>query len=250
MKHNPYPPELTQAVRQYIEETKKNFPQNRLIAAFDADGTLWPVDISENFFHYQIKNNLIQNLPQHPWDFYLDLKEHNPISAYYWLAQICQGALLDQVRQWADEAIKQDPAFTVFKPQAELIKMLISYDVEVFIVTASVKWAVEAAASYLKINHSNVLGIETLITNDQKITIHPKTPPTYKSGKLNALLTHTESIKPFLCCGNTLGDYELLEGATQFKIAVQSAPPSDPLYQAEQSLFAIASEKKWITHIF
>ena len=37
------------------------------IAAFDADGTLWDMDMGEHFFQHQISKKLLPDLPADPW---------------------------------------------------------------------------------------------------------------------------------------------------------------------------------------
>ena len=59
-----------------IEKTIFNLQQTnqKLIAAFDADGTLWDTDLGENFFQYQIEYKQIP-LPPEPYEYYLNKKE-------------------------------------------------------------------------------------------------------------------------------------------------------------------------------
>ena len=114
MNYKPYPSEFWAQIEKTIAELKK--AQKPLIAAFDADGTLWDTDLGENFFHYQIDQKHVP-LPENPFEHYLEMKKINndPRSAYVWLAQINQGKSVEQVRKWAQEAfesIRPNPIFS------------------------------------------------------------------------------------------------------------------------------------------
>ena len=57
MNYKNFPGEYWSQIESAIVELKsKNL---KLIAAFDADGTLWDVDLGENFFQYQIDNKQV-----------------------------------------------------------------------------------------------------------------------------------------------------------------------------------------------
>ena len=68
------------------------------IAAFDADGTLWSGDAGLDFYKYQIENNLLEGLPENPWESYLEYVEKKETEALFWLAQINKGHPITTVR--------------------------------------------------------------------------------------------------------------------------------------------------------
>jgi phosphoserine phosphatase len=221
-----------------------------LVAAFDADGTLWDTDLGENFFQYQIDHQLVP-LPPDPWAQYFEMKkiDDDPRDAYVWLAQINAGVHLPQLRQWAQAAFESIQPNPIFSEQRKLIEMLQRHSVQIYIVTASIKWAVEPGARALGLMDSNVIGIETRIDGDI-ITNEKVFPITYRHGKVEALLKHTNGIKPFLAAGNSIGDYELLHSATHFKIAVSAASRDDKLFKSENELMTKADEHQWWRHRF
>lgn len=218
-------------------------------AAFDADGTLWANDVGENFFQYQIDHcNLpaLKNID--PWKHYLDLKKQHPPTAYLWLAQICKNAAIGDVEKWALEAAKK------FKPEAfpeqkELIRSLQERGITVYVVSASVEWAVTGALLVAGFENVKALGVKTkvlgrIVSDEQNGSI------TWREGKRDALLAMTALKPPMLSCGNTLGDQHLLEMSKAIKIAVQSQKSSAPhehLYNDEQGLLKLAQEKKWLS---
>lgn len=216
-----------------------------LVAAFDADGTLWHTDASEIFFEYTIHNNLC-SLPPNPLHFYQELKKvgDDPKIAYLWLAQIYINQNIHDVRDWAQKALQTFDHSPVFKCQSELIQLLQKHNVTIYIVTASITWAVEPFAALLNIPKENVLGFETSVINS-KVSVHPIHRATYKKGKAEALLKQTQGQKPFLCSGNSLGDVELLEISEKFHITISASEPSSELGQNEAKLRSIAKSKGW-----
>ncbi len=213
------------------------------VAAFDADGTLWDTDLGENFFQYQIKHRLV-SLPEDPWNYYVQLKKQNndPRSAYLWLAQIAQGQKIETVRDWAQKAFETLKPYPIFDEQKKLIDLFLKNNVQVYIITASVKWAVEPGARALGLSDDNVIGVETAIANGL-VTDKQLGTITYRQGKTDALLEKTKGQKPFFCCGNSEGDIELLEGSTRMALAVSAASRDDLLFKSESKLFQIVNQK-------
>lgn len=213
--------------------TKQKLP---LLAAFDADGTLWDTDFGENFFQWQIRNKVIKGLPENAWDIYHQLKASNQQpKAYLWLAQISKGYSIAQVREWAKQAMQDFGPPKIFEEQKKVISFLQSKNIPVYVVTASVKWAVEPGAELLEIPFENVLGISTTIDQHGLVTDQQCGPISWKEGKVQALKEAT-NIQPFFCSGNTTGDTALLQYSTHFKLAVSAAPEGSELYKTELAL--------------
>lgn len=220
------------------------------IAAFDADGTLWDTDLGENFFHFLIDRKLVP-LPPDPWNHYLEMKKVNgdPRAAYVWLAQILAGYPLTQVREWAEQALQALQPFAIFPEQKKLVDLLRMHGVRVYIVTASVKWAVEPGARRLGLTEDDVLGVETAVENGL-VTARGLEPITYREGKAQALLAKTGGRKPYLCSGNSTGDVQLLECATDVRLAVSAASRDDRIFKTEDELLKLARARGWFAHRF
>ena len=246
MKYKDYSSDIWSRIQSTLDQVLKDDPNP--IAAFDADGTLWDTDLGETFFHHQIDHKLVP-LPQHAFSFYEDMKMQEPTKAYLWLAQICKDQKLEQVHQWAKDAVRNISPVPVFSEQKKLIELFLSKGVTVYIITASVKWAVEPGAEMLGLQKHNVLGVETkvidgVISEEQKGTI------TYRQGKVDALLEETKGKKPFFASGNTMGDFQLLQAATHLSLAVSAAASDDKLYKTEQELQGHAVNSQWLHHRF
>ncbi len=248
MNYKPFPLVYWQKIEARLKELKAE--RSPLFAAFDADGTLWDTDLGENFFNYQIDQHQLE-LPPDPWEYYLELKKinHDPRGAYLWLAQINKNKSLVEVRQWAQKAFELIQPSPLFSEQLKLVNLLRTYEVQIFIVTASIKWAVEPGARAFGLTDDSVIGVETEVKNGI-ISDAGIYPITYRAGKAEALLKRTNNLRPFLCSGNTIGDFELLDLATDFKLAVGAASRDDRLYKNENELFEKAQELNWWSHRF
>lgn len=235
---------LSQTLRRAASEAR-----GPKIAAFDADGTLWDADAGETFFDWQIHKSGLKNLPADPWKHYEDLKKVNPIPAYVWLAQISAGVPLEQVRVWAQQCFDEQKSWPVFTSQLRLIELLRSLDFEIFIVTASIKWAVEPVAKLVGVDFDHVIGITTRI-EDGRVGMEAVHPITWRAGKAEGLLTRTGGVRPLFASGNTLGDIALLETATHAQLAITTQDQPGGLFDEEAKLATVADERGWLRHKF
>lgn len=251
MNYKPFNPDVWNHVHSAIAQIKKQQSAGqKFYAAFDADGTLWDTDLGENFFNYQIDHELVK-LPPSAFDYYLEMKKINndPRSAYVWLAQINAGQKLETVRQWSQDAFDSIKPTPIFSEQKKLIDLLQENNIQIYIVTASIKWAVEPGAIALGLTADHVIGVETVLT-DGVITDQPVYPITYKAGKVEAFLKHTNNQFPFLASGNSTGDLEMLESATHVRLAVSAASRDDKIFKTENELLMYAEKKNWLSHRF
>ncbi len=218
-------------------------------AAFDADGTLWSNDAGNNFFDFEIDNKLL-DLPPDPWSYVYGIKAKKAEDAFLWLAQIHKSKKIDEVRSWAKKCFEAQPNYPYLESIKDLIEYLQFKGVEIIVVTASVKWAVEPGVEPLGISPDNVLGIKTKIAKDGTISDVQDGPITYQAGKKIALLERTKNVLPILAAGNTTGDLELIQLATHVKLAVTSATSESKVYKSEVALQEIAKKNSWICHSF
>lgn len=241
---------LRDALKRELDFCEANKTQP--VAAFDADGTLWNTDLGENFFRYQIASGELKHLPDDPWGHYVRWKSQgDPRPAYLWLAQINRGQPFSKVEKWAAEAVEQYDMLPVFDDQRRWIELLQQSKVEIYIVTASVRWAVIPGAKQLHIPADHVLGVETAVENGI-VTEKPAGFMTYREGKAQAIMEMIAPRKPFFCCGNTLGDLALLQLATRAPLAVSTSPElqTQELVESEAKLRAEAETREWLTHQF
>jgi phosphoserine phosphatase len=248
VKYKKWSDEIWRQLEKALEDELTVNP--RPVAAFDADGTLWDTDLGESFFRYQIKNCNLPNLPADPWRHYRDWKEAgDPRPAYLWLAQINAGQKISQVQAWAQASVDSFNPLPVFLEQKRWIELLLKNKVDVYIVTASVKWAVDPGSIHLGLRPQDVLGVQAKVV-DGLVHTEQHGPMTYREGKPEALLAATGGRKPFFCSGNTMGDYALLQSATRVAFAVGAANPGQELWKTEEDLRQKAKEHGWLAHHF
>jgi len=229
-----------------LSDLEKFRPKGRAVAAFDADGTLWNTDLGEAFFEYQIRKKLVP-MPEDPWGHYNWMKrEVSHTAAYVWLAQILKGVPLTRVREWAEASVASSE-LPVFREQEVIFRKLQELDVEIYIVTASITWAVEPGARRLGLRDGFVLGIETEVV-DGLVTETPKGVVTYRQGKAEAILRKTGGVRPYFCAGNTEGDHWLLEAASHVQLVMSAAPEGTENFPSESKMLALAQERGWHWH--
>ncbi|MCB0349136.1 MAG: haloacid dehalogenase-like hydrolase, partial [Bdellovibrionales bacterium] len=131
----------------------------------------------------------------------------------------------------------------------ELIAFLQEKMISVYVVTASIKWAVEPGAKRLGIPFEQVLGVQTKII-DGVVSDQQEGEITYREGKPLALLNLTNGVSPILCAGNTTGDLQLLESSQGVRLAVGASGAGEDLLATEKELAKIAIEKNWYYHRF
>lgn len=235
------PNTYTNLIKKNIETALKD-PSANKIAAFDADGTCWFSDVGRDFFEFQIKKDYFVN-ESFTWSDYKKEEGKGMEKGLFWLAEILEGFTLDDLREFGNEFNETvRPSFITH--QKEIIKFLIDSGVKVHIVTASVKWTVEAAALELGIPRENVIGIETEV-EDGIITKKQKGHLSWHQGKVDALLEHTDGQKPFFVSGNTMSDYPMMQLSTHLRQVIHSAKTSDDIYDSECTVLNHAKENGW-----
>ena len=245
----PFPPEKLRALTEAIDKAVQSTPGPHY-AAFDADGTLWNTDLGETLFKYQIKNSLVP-LPPNAYAHYEYLKANvSHETAYLWLAQINKGCALSTVQRWAETSVDEIAPVPVFPSQQQLIAHLQKRGVKVYIVTASIKWAVEPGAKFFGLTYDNVIGIRTAVDESGVITDQQEGPITWRKGKVEGLLRATAGKPPLFAAGNTEGDLALLESATHLRLVMAANLPSNENYSTERRLLEIAAERNWFAHDF
>lgn len=241
----PFSPEKLQKL---LNDLEKRRPKGRAVAAFDADGTLWDTDLGETLFDYQVRNKTVP-LPADPWAHYEWLKKNvNNAAAYLWLAQINKDVPLSQVREWAEAAVQEAEPLPIYDAIPPILEKLKTLEVEVYIVTASITWAVEPGARRLGLKESQVLGIETEVDTAGLVTANQKGTITYREGKAEALNKHTRGVKPYFSVGNTEGDKWLLESSTDIRLVMSSAPEGHKNYATEMIMLKLAQDRSWLSH--
>jgi phosphoserine phosphatase len=234
--------------KSYVENLKSEIlkalddPSANKIAAFDADGTCWFSDVGRDFYDYQITKGFFKDSPL-SWEDYFEQESVGMTQGLLWLAQILKGFHIDEVRAFGKK-FNQDVRPHFIDHQTEIIQFLKSQGVEVYIVTASVKWTIEAAAEEIGISSDNVIGVETDV-QDGIITDIQKGHMTWAEGKVKALLDRTGGKKPFYVSGNTMSDVPMMHQASHIAKLIHSASEDHGIYSSELKAFEEARKNGW-----
>ena len=214
-------------------------PPERNLAAFDADGTLWPEDANDILLHYEIKKGL-RDFKDLLTPYYQSGAHRHKLCALF--AQRQAGFSLKEFKFHCREALKDNPLHP-FPFQKKLLGYLKQQGFTNYIVTASMKWLVEIAVELYELPIDKVLGVETELeegTVSSKI-IEPAPVP---GAKGQVLLKSSQGESCFLAGGNTLSDIPLLEIA-EVSFVVHSALPDSAFFSAEEKLKERAVKNNW-----
>ena len=123
---------------------------------------------------------------------------------------------------------------------------------EIFIVSSSLKWALEPLVTQLNLPLKSILATETKILNG-KVQNQAKGIIPHQQGKASKLLDNTYKKRPLFACGNTIWDYELIGSSTHVKLAVSSSfhlAEDTFVKEGENQLQIKAKKEGWLHHCF
>jgi phosphoserine phosphatase len=199
------------------------------VAAFDADGTLWGVDVSDELLEWVDARGLVAR-PSGAESLKAwcdELCRVERAKGYAWAAAAYAGHPADEVAAWADAAFEATGRAQIHPQMAELVAVLQAAGVCVLVVSASPVWAVLPGARHLGIPDENVLAIEVERDTDGgqvRLTDRVRAPVTSSHGKV-ARLQAALGRPPFFAAGNTIDDLPMIEFATTFRLVVDPRPP-------------------------
>ena len=209
-------------------------------AVFDADGTLWREDVNDLLFRFQSENRL-RNL-QDLQDPRFEREDLRPWFCRAF-AERQKGLSVRQIRSHVDGALEKRP-LSVFSFQKKLMIFLRNKGVRVFVVTASLQYAVERALEKAGFPADQVLGVRTEARN-QVLTDRIIPPLTYGKGKKEAFRKAAPESFLVFASGNTLSDVPLMKAAGT-ALAVHSASKEHKkTFSSEQKTRRTAQKQGW-----
>jgi HAD superfamily phosphoserine phosphatase-like hydrolase len=229
---------FAETLRKGIEESADD---NRRIAAFDADGTLWDKDLGEAFMRWLIARKKLLDVDYYT-DIYGDYEERvdaDRTAAYGYAVQLMQGLEVAEVKRWS--AALAD-AWPNYRPRmTALVEGLREIGFETWIISASNHWTIGEAAPYAGIPVDCCHGIRTEVRL-KVITDELVKPVTCNQGKVDAIEEYI-GVRPIFAFGDSLGDYEMLKYA-RYGMGVEQ-------YGATKESFRkAAAEHGWPMEIF
>ncbi|MBI3557970.1 MAG: haloacid dehalogenase-like hydrolase [Deltaproteobacteria bacterium] len=224
--------------------------EGRRIALFDADGTLWRGDVGEAFFKHQLERGTIRHAPKKDaWNTYLkESVDGNSAQAYGWLAQWNAGVEEVDLMRWCDEFFRDQWTKFVFEPMREFTHGLLNAGFEVWVVTGSPRWIVQAGVKGFGIPSDRVLGSSVLVEKGV-LTDKIENEVPYRAGKAR-LVEKIVAGPPLMVAGNTYWDKEMMLMASELALAICSEDKGEPNHESEQRLQRLAETNKWLTQRF
>ncbi len=185
----------------------------RQVATFDADGTLWADDVGEDFFRWLIAEGRLPGVSpgEDRYAAYEAQLEVDTAGAYASVATSMAGLEEATLKGWCRDFFEARYAEKIFAPQAALVRSLEAAGVEVWVVTASPRWIVQAGMAWFELPPERVVGIDVAVIGG-RLTDRVVGPVTYRAGKVAAIDLRIRQ-RPALASGNTMSDFDMLVAA-------------------------------------
>ena len=235
----PFSPQFRQAVSEQLAsgEPKK-------LACFDADGTLWHEDLGEALFRWLVAGDLLPALGSAPdpfevWREYELRVAKSRVDGYAWAVQCMAGVKQADLMKWCRQLAI---AWPNYRPEmVGFVKGLRGAGYEVWLVSASNGWVIEAAAPMVGAAPTQVLGMRVEVEAGL-LTERMVRPLTCNQGKVDAIRQQLHRA-PDLAVGDSLGDLEMLEAASLALVVGRHDTPGAELPK-------LAASRGWPVHLF
>lgn len=183
------------------------------IAVFDCDGTLWSGDAGADFFYWQLDQGYVapETLPavRHRYNEYLAGRV-DELTICGEVMQINKGAVEQQLRQVAREFFGRVVAPRIFPAMLELTRQLSGQGCELWAVSSTNNWIVEAGAAAFGIPAERVLAA-SLAVEDGLVTDRLLRVPT--DGLKQTAIEEVIARPVDAVFGNSMHDFAMLEKA-------------------------------------
>ncbi len=186
----------------------------------DADGTLWSEDIGEGFLKRLAADRALVS-PEATgdvWATYEAKVKADKAAGYAWAAQVMAGMPEAEVTARAEAYAREFVPAHLYPAMRALVDEAHARGCEPWIVSASNEWVVRAAAPLIGLAPDHAVGIRVAVENG-RLTDRVVAPVTFRAGKVRAIEERIGR-KPSLVSGDSSGDIEMLEWATQASLFV------------------------------
>ncbi|MBI3891365.1 MAG: HAD-IB family phosphatase [Candidatus Wallbacteria bacterium] len=211
------------------------------LAVFDADGTLWSDDAGEGFYGWLVEQRRLKGVDysHDPVAEYFAVEAKDQPLAYGMAVTQMAGLSEDAVKRWAASYFRVAFAKRVHQPQKNLIAALRAHGWDVWIVSASNRWIIQAGAPYVGVDPSHVVGID-LVVRDGVLTDRLAYPVTWGPGKAEAI-ARLIARRPDLATGDSRGDLEMLMSARGLALLV-----AHPEKASQKQMRTLARRRGWL----
>lgn len=207
----------------FAEASHRIFELHPQVAAFDCDGTLWSIDSGLGFLDFELERQLIE--PTTAATARARLRayhggqiDEDTFNGY--LAALHAGLRVSDIEAAAREYVRQQLPPVMFHQMTELLEQLLRTGCQVWLVSSTNQWVIEAAASLIGVPAQRVLATAAVVIEGVATDRLIRVPN--DSGKrlaLEAVLTRP----PDLAFGNSRWDAQMLDFARQ-AFAVHPTP--------------------------
>ena len=195
---------------EFIKAVMHEHPK---LAAFDCDGTLWDGDAGEGFFDWEIKLGVIPNkTAQWARSRYADYKagKVSEDDMCGEMVTLHNGMLEADLQRLAAQFFQERFVARIFPGMLELIGRLQKTGCEIWAVSSTNEWVIQAAVRYFHIPESNILAASVQI-DEGTITDRLVRVPS-GAGKPQAIREVIKRV-PDAVFGNSRWDLDMLEMA-------------------------------------
>ncbi len=190
------------------------------VAVFDADGTLWAPDSSDSLLSWVDARGLVD-----PPVGSSALRAHGDALVavckrigYAWAAMAMAGRTPDEVAQWAEASYVEYIAPHRFVAMEALLLGLMEAGWDVFVVSASPRWAVLPGTDRIGVPRDRVLAIEIEVA-DGRLTGIPRPGITQGPGKVTRIQRDIGRV-PVFGAGNSVDDLPMLRHVSEGAVVV------------------------------
>lgn len=239
-KSEPWASRFSPEIRAELDEA---FGVEDCLWVTDADKTLWSGDIGEAFLrHLAATKALVAAEAQGDvWATYESKVARDQTRGYAWAAQAMAGLPEAEVRRLASAFAAEFVSREAFPALSALAAEAGRRGCEMWVVSASNQWIVEAAAPLMGFDPSRVIGIRVAV-EDGVLTDRVVEPVSNRAGKV-AAIEQVLGRRPTLVTGDSSGDFEMLAFAERAVLITQPGL-TNPDY------VAYAREQGWLVQVF
>ena len=218
-EHSAIPPELWRRLDALDASVAR-------LAVFDADGTLWRGDLAEAHLEYVGEAGILPAPEGHatPFAAYVAACAHD-VDQGYRLGVKLMARLEEAVLVATCEDAWRAHTPNVHQPVIAALRALEARGYSTWIVSASHRWAIEAAARSLKLSPNRIVTGD-LTVEDGRLTDVLREPYPNGPGKVAAIQAHITTHRPAIAFGNSVHDAPMLDHA---HIGVLIADRTQPL---------------------
>jgi HAD superfamily phosphoserine phosphatase-like hydrolase len=173
------------------------------------------------------------------WGEYERRVAESRVDGYTWAVQIMAGLREEDLRLWSRQMAAAWPNLRA--PMVDVVAGLQAEGFETWIVSASNRWIIEAAAPAVGIPVERVVGIEVQV-DAGALTSRAVYPRPCGQGKVDAIQKRI-GVKPVLAFGDSMGDFEMLAYADQPLVVARRD-------RADNELVRQAAGRGWPVHRF